>query len=407
MLEANSPRLSRCAVIGALCLSACAPAEQWRGSVEEIDGVVHVMNPAEPLWGTSEQGEPRLSLELEQVFGVDREPVEAILGNEYELYVGVDAAGNVYVLDGQASQLVAFDSGGTVLWRVGRQGEGPGEFFRPRQVAVGPNGTIVVVNRSGTHLALWGSDGNYVSSVSLTDPPLALAELRNPYLAGFTARDRLVIWSAMFGKTGSRIAVIDPFAPAKVQEFAWDQLPQVEMPRNVASEVSVIAAPDGKIMVGSGAGYQFRIYDVDGTVLRHVTRAVDYPVRSGFWEEGRGRGIADFGNVLAPMPLEPDYLLLCVTWVLNIRDPDAMALELAHAAQEGRRPPDIEIRSSFDLFDRDGRLLYSLTEDLGNLWGDGLWASTGRPQFIGPDNRLYTIAGDPFPQIRRYRVEVR
>jgi hypothetical protein len=63
-------------------------------------------------------------------------------------------------------------------------------------------------------------------------------------------------------------------------------------------------------------------------------------------------------------------------------------------------PPEIDWRSSFDLYDREGRLLYSLVED-------GTWPSTGTPKLIGPDNRLYTIAGDPFPQIRRYRVEVR
>lgn len=225
LLEPTTPRLCCYVTAGALCLAACAPAEDWRGTIEEIDGVVHVSSPAEPLWGSSEEGESRLALELEQVFGVDRAPAEALLGNEYELDLDVDADGNVYVLDGQASQLVAFDSGGAVRWRAGRKGMGPGELYEPREVAVGPDGTVVAGNNSGKQLSLWDSAGHYLSSVSL--------------------------------------------------------------------------------------------------------------------------------------------------------------------------------------FDRDGRLLYSLVERPGNTRQEGRWRSTGRPQFIGPDNRLYTIADEPFSQIRRYRVEIR
>jgi hypothetical protein len=169
--EQTSSRLCWYLIVGTLSLAACAPAEGWRGTVEEIDGVLHVSNPAEPLWGTSEEGAPRLALELEQVFGVDREPAEALLGNEYELDLDVDADGNVYVLDGQTSQLVAFDSEGMVRWRAGRKGMGPGELYEPREVAVGPDGTVVVGNDSGRQLSLWDRAGNYLSSVNLTEPP--------------------------------------------------------------------------------------------------------------------------------------------------------------------------------------------------------------------------------------------
>jgi hypothetical protein len=389
------------------CLTACAPAERWSGTIEETEGVTYVSNPAEPLWGTSEEGEPRMSLELEQMFGVDREPAGAILGNEFELYVDVDANGNVYVLDGQASQLVAFDSSGAVRWRAARKGMGPGELYEAREVAVGPDGTVVVGNKSGKQLSLWANDGTYLSSVSLTEPPLALTHLRVPGFAGFLADDRLVLSSGMPGKIGKSVVVIDPFAPAAIHEFAWNQLPEIDMPRGLSAGPSVLAGRDGTIMLGSSAGYRFHVYDADGDVLREVTRAVDYPVRSGFWQEDGGVGIAGFGEVLPPMPLEPDYFLVCVLWDLNVDDPDAMALESARAIRAGLPPPDIESRASFDLFDRDGRLLYSLIETPDGARNEGRWRKTGRPQFIGPDNRLYTVAGEPFSQIRRYRVEVR
>jgi hypothetical protein len=210
----------------------------------------------------------------------------------------------------------------------------------------------------------------------------------------------------MPGKMGTRIVVIDPFAPATIREFAWDQLPEIEMPWNVSSAPGVIARGDGTILVGSAAGYRFRIYDADGNVRRQVTRAVDYPLRSGFWQENGGVGIASFGDVLPPMPLQPGYLLVCIYWDLNIEDPDATALVAGRASRERRPPPHIESRGSFDLFDRDGRLLYSMIDTPGGSREEGRWRNTGRPQFIGPDNRLYTVSDEPFSQIRRYRVEI-
>ena len=162
----------------------------------------------------------------------------------------------------------------------------------------------------------------------------------------------------------------------------------------------------GLIVAGSSAGYQFRLYSTAGEVLMHATRAVEYPVRSGYFEENGMRGVFGFGEVRPPMHLDPDYLLVGVTWTIGIDDPNTFALDAfrdrRERANSGEAPaPPPPSLSSFDLFDREGRLLYSLLEDTGN------WPSTGRPLFIGPDNRLYTLADDPFPQIRRYRVIVR
>jgi len=384
---------------GVVCIAACDTSGEWLGTTEEVDGVVRVANPAYPLWGTSAEGEPRLSFELKQVFGVDREPADAILGDQHELYVDVDPDGSVYVLDGQADQLVAFAPDGRVRWRAGHTGEGPGEFREPAGIGVSAAGSLVVLNHSRTRLDTWSVDGSFVSSIRISEPPLSAIGLPLTFISGFLDSNRLVFFAGIRGGTGSRVAVLDMAVPAVSQEFEWNQLPDFEMPRNVSSEAPVRAAR-GMIFVGSGAGYQFRVYSDNGAVLRHVTREVDYPVRSGFVDDDRGQGVAGFGEVLAPMPLDANYLLVCVSWVRNVEDPDALAGQRIQALREGRFSIPPGHASSFDLYDRQGRLLYSIVEE------GFRWPTTGEPQFIGPDDRLYTIAGDPFPQIRRYRVAV-
>jgi hypothetical protein len=359
---------------------------------------VRISNPAEPLWQEGDDAEPHLGFELEQVFGVDTEPAEAILGNRYQLHADVDAQGNLYVLDGQANRLVSFAPDGNVRWSAGRKGEGPGEFDDAAEIAVHPSGVLMLLNQERTRIDTWNTDGSYVSSLSLAESPLSLAGLTFPSIAGLPQPDDLVLYASMRGRTGSRVVRIDPTEPAVLADFEWNQLPEVEMPRNLASGADV-RAERGIILMGSGAGYRFRIYAPDGTVLRQVTRAVDYPVRSGFYEEERARGMSSFGEVLAPMHLDPDYLLVPVWWAVGVEDPDAIAYAHGRAFRERRRPEPLDRLSSYDLYDREGRLLYSHVEE-------GEWPSTGEPLFIDADNLLYAIDDFPFPQIRRYAISV-
>ncbi len=45
----------------------------------------------------------------------------------------------------------------------------------------------------------------------------------------------------------------------------------------------------------------------------------------------------------------------------------------------------------------DGRLMVRDDEHLLQI---------GRPELVGPDGNVYTVVSDPFPQVRRYRVEI-
>ena len=55
-----------------------------------------------------------------------------------------DAAGNVYILDGMAEEVLVFDAAGDFLHRVGGKGEGPEEFRNVRDLVRLPDGRLVV-----------------------------------------------------------------------------------------------------------------------------------------------------------------------------------------------------------------------------------------------------------------------
>ncbi|MCA9726439.1 MAG: 6-bladed beta-propeller [Candidatus Eisenbacteria bacterium] len=63
--------------------------------------------------------------------------------------VAVDDGGSVYVLDKGFDVIHVFDATGEFLYDVGRKGEGPGEFWGPLCLDVGPDGRIYVAGKSG------------------------------------------------------------------------------------------------------------------------------------------------------------------------------------------------------------------------------------------------------------------
>ena len=75
--------------------------------------------------------------------------------------VAVDAAGRIYVLDGQTSSVQVFGADGEFIRPLSREGQGPGEFQRPRSIeAVGD--VIVVVDPGNARLSHFDIDGNHL-----------------------------------------------------------------------------------------------------------------------------------------------------------------------------------------------------------------------------------------------------
>ncbi|MXX73588.1 MAG: hypothetical protein F4Y73_17255 [Gemmatimonadetes bacterium] len=74
---------------------------------------------------------------------------------------GFDGAGNLHILDTSAGRVVVLDSEGGLARIIGRQGEGPGEFNRPMDLAVWRDGRFAVFNLGHTAYQLFTPDGEF------------------------------------------------------------------------------------------------------------------------------------------------------------------------------------------------------------------------------------------------------
>jgi len=76
--------------------------------------------------------------------------------------IGLDAAGNIYVLDWENRRVQVFDPKGKFLRSiVGKQGQGPEEIAMLGGAAVSPAGIIAVLDRGGNKVLILGPDGEF------------------------------------------------------------------------------------------------------------------------------------------------------------------------------------------------------------------------------------------------------
>jgi len=98
--------------------------------------VEHVENPAEPADG-------RFDITLREVWRAGGEDGDVIFGLVPR--VGTDSDGNVYVLDSQMCQVSVYDRDGQPVRTIFREGEGPGEVYRPRDMVVLDDGRVGLI----------------------------------------------------------------------------------------------------------------------------------------------------------------------------------------------------------------------------------------------------------------------
>ena len=81
--------------------------------------------------------------------------------------VGFDGAGNLYILDPGASQVVAIDARGQLVRTIGRSGEGPGEFGFPFKLVVWRDGRFAVEDLQRDAIYVFGPGGEFDHSVTI------------------------------------------------------------------------------------------------------------------------------------------------------------------------------------------------------------------------------------------------
>ncbi|MFW6198285.1 MAG: 6-bladed beta-propeller [Acidobacteriota bacterium] len=235
--------------------------------------VTTVRNAAGSQWG----GAGTLAEELS--IGVLEGDEEYMLGGVSGLWVTEE---HVYVADVQVPVVRVYDRDGRWIRDIGQEGQGPGEFRRPRDVAVLPDGTVVVVDGGNRRLVFfdpagnpqrtWTPEGGHLSGVDVTRDGTLLVRQMLP--REDDGSPGVIIPSSALTPVGADGSAGEPRLPPMLG-FEADPLVVREGRSTIAFAGNTLfrpdhvwtVRPDGAIVAGVGDEYGFEIHHPDGSVI--------------------------------------------------------------------------------------------------------------------------------------------
>jgi DNA-binding beta-propeller fold protein YncE len=102
--------------------------------------------------------------------------------------VAWDAAGNIYVSDGNGNARIAkFDKDGKFIKSWGSRGSDPGQFNAPHGIALDLQGNVYVADRGNNRIQVFDSDGNFKTQFTNVGSPAALCISPGPHQYLYTS----------------------------------------------------------------------------------------------------------------------------------------------------------------------------------------------------------------------------
>jgi hypothetical protein len=255
-----------------LTLLTTTALADWQGETVTVDGATTVRNPETPAQGETLQ----VMRELWRRGGEDD---EILFGTIAEFLHDDD--GNIYLLDGQLSEIQVFDRGGEWLRTVGRQGEGPGEFQNGADMFWAPGGQIGVVQAwpgkivmitpdgaPGETFALPYRDGGGFQSVSRGAGIGDTMVLAGTAWTREDGKQLQFTYLKAYDASGAELATYQETSrETQFGNYEFREEEFTDFQRRWA------VAPDGRVAAAlSFTDYRIHVWNADGTVDRIIER---------------------------------------------------------------------------------------------------------------------------------------
>ncbi len=199
-----------------------------------------------------------------------------------------DAAGNLYVFDGQGKRIIGYRPTGEFIGTWGREGEGPGEIGSGSgMLAMGPGDTLWLADTSNRRITLFPTDGGEPTSIPLREgsarfngklevvPGGAIILMTSFW--SFSGEDAKMPPRPLvhIGRDGAITDTLWSVPPAETERITimtggWKMMTM--MARVFSPGFSYGRFSDGGLVLHDQAAYDLRLLAPDGTVQRVIQR---------------------------------------------------------------------------------------------------------------------------------------
>jgi len=320
-----------------LLFSCRVPKAEWKGTIEEVNGVTVITNPDEPLYG-------ELVFDLEEDLSIGREDDDNYMFFQI-IDIKVDGDGNIYVFERGNMRVQKFDRDGNFLCTIGRQGEGPGEYQRPIELLLADQRAIIGV-KDMMKLILFDKDGNYLDK----DIPF------EKYFHDLVIDSSGTLWGYCYDREGDDEVTADLFkALIKISNEGqiaetFDRFP-FDLYQERLEGGAVLSIGTGEeydlhlsllgeqnIVYGYSKEYELNVMDLEGNLLTKIKKDEQF---KNFTAEERGK------QKRAKLP---EYKPFFYSIFTDSED------RIYVRKSSGHRLENIE--RTFDIFSKDGYYLY-------------------------------------------------
>jgi hypothetical protein len=267
----------------ALALSLFIYCGPGKGRVERSveDGLEVVTNHIEPYRIRGESG----AIHLEKEFSIDTEKEEILeIGLTSIETFDVDSEGYIYLIQWETggNYIFKFDSKGNFLTSFCRRGQGPGEIEYGGSLQINPQGELIAKDPSKRKFLVYNLEGGLLREVNL-EKNYSLIPLANGNYFLFWGEDTSEFRKQFVGIGNSEFKDVK-----ELDRFQYPNAMNVRSPVN--RDRLIYGVSRDRVYIGnSERGYEIRVYDLEGNLVRKIRKEykpveVSEEIKEGYFE---------------------------------------------------------------------------------------------------------------------------
>ncbi len=236
--------------------------------VKTVDGVKYIQNGRKP---NAPRGVPtKFSLKDELTIGYDDDPDKSLA----ELGVFVVAEnGKIYITDIKDRKVKVFDTDGSFVGLIGREGQGPGEFTIPGQMQITPDNELMLEDGGALRIVFYTLEGEFVRNLSMVKPGILglsglIVDKKGNYAGRQMAlKDQTLLFETMtFDKELNSLSSIDSAEMNLPVPGSGNKM-------NILDFFQVyVFNSEGNLMYGVNRDYEIKEYDLQGKHLLSIQK---------------------------------------------------------------------------------------------------------------------------------------